>query len=409
MKYNITLGMVYLFLLYLCCSCEKDDPTPSEPSTPLTTEEKLNAALEKVISETEVPGFSLAIVKNGTMAFQESFGYADLEAKIPYTNQTTQPLGSISKTFIGAAVVKAVEEGYFTLDTEINDLLPFEIKNPKAPESKIKVRHLVTHTSGLLDEEDSYNAAYYILPGENIQSDGAQLMINLMGADQRTGLSLASFLMAYYQPGGSLYSLDNFANAQAGQAYHYSNVASTLAAYLVEVATGQSFQDYVQTKIFTPLEMGQTRYSVGSSSATLYFDKDTPLPVYACDSYPDGFLHSSSDDMSKYLIEMMRGVTNNNPALLTESGYELLFTPLLADGIVPEGGNHSSFWFRNQTSISHSGSDPGLNTLLQFFEDGQTGFFLLTNMDSSTDENEARFVAAVLPILEAVNEFLAAN
>ncbi|GAB5555080.1 MAG: hypothetical protein Sapg2KO_46710 [Saprospiraceae bacterium] len=412
MKYNIALGIVCLSLLSLLVSCDKDDPiSPSEPTTPSTTEEKLDAALESVISEMEMPGFSLAIVKDGTLSFQQSFGFANLEQEIPYSNQTTQAIGSISKTFIGAAVVKAIESGYFTLDTEINDLLPFEINNPKAPGTNIKVKDLVTHTSGLLDNRDIYDAAYYIVPGENINTPGAQLMINLLDVEQRSGTPLEAFLKAYYVPGGMLYSNDNFASAQAGQVYNYSNIASSLAAYIVEAATGQAFDAYVKDQVFTPLGMDHTSYISGDQSATLYFDKSTPLPIYSNDSYPDGFVHTSNEDMTKYLLEMMRGATGNNPVLFSETTYDLLFTPLLADGIVPNviGKNHGIFWTRNDASISHDGSDPGLNTVLQFFEDGETGFLLLTNMDSSTDENEEQFVKAFLKIIEAISDFISAN
>ncbi len=412
---NSILFSIVLFLFSLAfIACDDEDnivPTPNP--APLSPKVTLMNSLKEVIEEegSKIPGFSIAIVKNGTLAFQESFGYADLATEKPYTNQTTQPIGSISKTFIGAAIVKAIEEGYFTLETAINDLLPVALVNPKNPNEPITVKHLVTHTSGLLDNGAAYNQSYYILPGEDMNGEGAQLLKNLIGVQQRTGETLEELMGAYYLEDGDLYAATNFSQAAPGQVWNYSNFASSLAAFIVENATGKPFDEYVTEKILQPLGMTHTSYETDANGATLYFDKNTPLPLYANDSYPDGSINTSNEDLSKYLLDMMQGATGNATTLFSKAGYEMLFTPLLPEGITPPflGKNQGVFWVRNDSSISHDGSDPGLSTVMQFFEDGQTGFLLLTNMDASVDENEAAFQVAFLSITEAINAFINAN
>lgn len=409
-KKSILCSIILALFVFTFVACDDDDNiTPTPSPTPVTAKAALTSALEEVIDETEVPGFTIAIVKNGELAIQSSFGYADITSNKPYTNQTTQTIGSISKTFIGAAIVKAIEEGYFTLDTDINELLPVELVNPKNPDATITLKHLVTHTSGLLDNEELYNLLYRILPGENMETEGANLLVNLMGIQQREGISIEDLMGEYYLEGGDLYDVANFANTTPGQAWNYSNIATTLTAYIIENATGKPYDQYVTEKIFVPLGMTNTNFTTSEQAATLYFDKNTPLPLYGNDSYPDGSVHTSNEDLTKYMQDMMKGVAGNSTTLFSKTGYELLFQPLLVTGVTPPeiGTNQSVFWVRNGASISHTGGDPGLSTLMEFSEDGQTGILLLTNMDASTDAT--KYIETITPILEASITFLKAT
>ena len=176
------LNFLFLALVFglFISSCNNDDDQPNLP-TDVATVAELNQALEDIYTNTEVPGFALTVVKNDQILYQEAFGHADIAANKAYTNQTTQPIGSISKTFIAAALVKAMEQGHFDLDTDINDILPFNIQNPKQPNATIRVRDLVTHTSGLVDKQDIYINGYHILPGEEkgILSEARYSHINL--------------------------------------------------------------------------------------------------------------------------------------------------------------------------------------------------------------------------------------
>jgi len=368
-----------------------------------------------IYAASDAPGFAVSVAKEDTILFQQAFGLADIHKNRSYTNQTTQPIGSISKTFVAAAIVKAIEQGHFTLETDINEILPFQVENPKQPNVVIKVKHLVTHTSGLLDNFETYLQAYHILPGEEISTEGAKLMQNGFGFQQREGKSLGHFLAGYYQREGEDYHPDNFASTPPGASWNYSNIATSLAAYLVETATGTPFNLYVKEHILEPLEMGNTGYGPDDleplSPATLYWDQNTPFPKYGNDSYPDGSIHTCNLDLSKFLLDMMKGARGASTKLFSGEGYKQLFQALLPEGVMHEslGENQGIFWIIGNGTIEHDGSDPGTTCYLQFDNNGATGYYLLTNMDASVEDHENAYFKLAARIHNVITEFLEAN
>ncbi|MCB0662887.1 MAG: beta-lactamase family protein, partial [Saprospiraceae bacterium] len=377
--------------------------------------ETLTAVLTAIYNNSKAPGFAVSVVENNALIYQESFGKADIAGNRPYTNHTIQPIGSISKTFVAGAIVKAIEQGHFTLESDINEILPFEIQHPKQSDAVIKIKHLISHTSGLIDNDEVYIRAYHILPGEDLSSEGAQLMTDGFGIEQRETMPLKDFLAAYFLENGAFYSLDNFASTAPGSNWEYSNIASSLAAYLVEVVSGMSFKDYVETYILSPLDMQNTAYDIADLNngyvASLYWNKNIPLPKYANDSYPDGSIHTNNEDLSKFLIDMMKGVKGESTTLFSQTGYEMLFESLLPAGLLPSdvGENQGIFWFLKNNQIKHDGSDPGTTCNLQFDKNGQSGFLLLTNMDASTNDHANSYFELSEKIENAVTNFIHNN
>ncbi|MFK8162191.1 MAG: serine hydrolase domain-containing protein [Lewinella sp.] len=413
---NPFLYIVFILLTgLLFVSCDDDDTVTEPAQPPVTTPAQLTAALEQIHTSSDAPGFAVSVVKEDVLLYQESFGKADIAADRAYTNQTTQPIGSISKTFVAAAILKAIGQGHFTLDTDINDILPLEVTNPNHPNAIIRVRHLVTHTSGLIDNDEAYLQAYHILPGEDLSTPGAQLLQNAFGAEQRRTYPLEDFLAAYYLPEGDLYNLDNFAATPPGAAWNYSNIATSLAAYLVEAATDTPFSEYVTENILQPLGMNQTSYSVAdldpTQSAKLYWDKATSLPTYANESYPDGSLNTSNEDLALYLMDMMRGASGASTALFSTNEYDMLFNAQLATGMVPPnvGENQGLLWFLVGNIIRHDGSDPGTTCNMEFLTNGGAGYLLLTNMDASTENHGTAYSELATRVDDAVSEFIRAN
>jgi CubicO group peptidase (beta-lactamase class C family) len=397
----------------LFSSCDKDDD--NEVSTKITTTAELTTALQDIYNQSDAPGFAISVIEHDNIIYQQAFGHADIAAERLYTNTTVQPIGSISKTFIGAAIVKAIEQGHFTLETDINDILPVRIENPLQPDEVIRIKHLVTHTSSLIDEEEAYLKAYHILPGESLEGEGAMVMQTLGGIEQRSTQSLANYLNSYYLSDGSLYSNENFLPVKPGNVWAYSNIASGLAAYVLEVATGRDFASYVAEEIWAPLGMNHTTYDPMAFSAEeqaqLYWEMDAPLPVYHNDCYPDGSVRTSNEDLAKYMQDMMRGASGQGGALFSPAAYEQLFSNQLSEGIVPAEleGEQAVFWFLKDGNIEHSGSDPGLNTNMIFNANGQAGFLLLSNMDASVDEHDEAAIEFQTKVVLAIESFLANN
>lgn len=413
MKNTILFSLIAILFSLSIISCDDDD-NDIQPQNNIDTPAKLAEALNKIIDETEVPGFAVTVVKDNAIVLQEGFGYADIEAGKPYTNQTVQHIASVSKTVAGAAVVKAIEQGLFTLESDINDLLPVELINPKQPNAVIKVKHLVSHTSGLLDNTDLYFANnYYILPGENLNTDGAQALINQLGIEQREGHTLEEFLAEYYLEDGDLYSLDNFADSAPGSTWAYSNVATGLMGFIIESVSGMPFDEYVKTQILQPLSMTQSTYDIAevdlTNMAKWYLDKATPLPLYGNDSYVEGSIFTNNEDFGKYLLDMVNGVQGSSAALFSQDAYDLLFADQLSNGVVPSdfAENHGVFWSKEGDILKHGGNSIGVSAYIELDQAGDVGYTFMTNMDAVF--NYSKYQEVAVRIDAVMKEYLSAH
>lgn len=121
--------------------------------------DSITLKLNKISINSSLVGFAVAIVNKDSIVYAKGFGYANLEAKTPYTINTIQPIASISKTLLGVALMKAQEMGKLNLNDNINDYLPFKIYNPNFPNEKITIQQLANHTSSIIDG-DQYDRAY---------------------------------------------------------------------------------------------------------------------------------------------------------------------------------------------------------------------------------------------------------
>ena len=334
----------------------------------------LDKALARLQEEAQFPGFAVAIVSAQGVLYQNAFGWANIAKDLPYTVDTIQPIGSVSKTLIGVALLKAIEHGYFTLESPINDLLPFRVTNPHARDKSIKVKHLATHTAGIVDQAEHYRQAYV----KGVQTD----------------VTLHDFLFAYLHETGRLYGEQNFAKAEPGAAFNYTNIGAALAAYLVEAKTGIAFAEFTQQTILDPLQMNASGwfYDEGKGvHATLYDQQHKPYDPYALVTYPEGGLRTSCADLSNYLIAMLQG-RQGKATLLTTASFQTMFTPQFTPAAMPtqldpKEPNQGIFWsFRRNGKIGHSGGDPGVSAFLAF--DPATGigklFMANTELESET-------------------------
>ena len=113
----------------------------------LASLEGLDAFIGQQLASQHVPGAAVAVVANGDVVWSKGYGATNLATQQPVTTDTPFGLGSISKTFIGVALMQAIEDGVLTLDTEINDVLPFAVHNPRLESSPITVRQFLSHTT----------------------------------------------------------------------------------------------------------------------------------------------------------------------------------------------------------------------------------------------------------------------
>ncbi|TDT46165.1 CubicO group peptidase (beta-lactamase class C family) [Maribacter spongiicola] len=349
---------------------------------------KLTNELEQIAGDGPIVGFSVAIVNENGMLYENGFGFADKKANKKYTKNTLQNIGSISKTFIGMALLKAQELGKLDLDDDINDYLPFEVVHPKFKNTPITIRQLASHTSGIMDPSEYERKGYILKEAENgdAKENGNFLPPNEM-------MSLGEYLEAILSEDGKWYKKKTFSKYTPGGMFNYSNIGAGLAALLLEQATEESFPEFTQKHIFDPLEMTSTGWSFDaidfSMHSKLYADADTELAFYKLVNYPDGGLITSAHDLAKYLSEIINGYAGNGTMLSAES-FKILFTPQLTDENHKDRSDkeyndeYNMGVFMGMSSkgqIGHTGSDPSVVTFMFFNEKTKTGKLVLINTE----------------------------
>jgi CubicO group peptidase (beta-lactamase class C family) len=351
--------------------------------------EKLNEKLREMQVKSGFPGFAVAIVNEKGVLYQNGFGFADVKSKMPYTTRTIQPVGSVSKTVIGAALMKAVEMNLFSLDANVNEILPFKVYNPNFPASEITIKQIAAHTSSIVDREEIYEKTYV--------------------KAKKSGVSLGDFLKDYLSVEGKYYSAKNFDKNEPGAAFNYTNIGAALAAYLIETKSGMAFADFTAKYVFAPLEMNRTDWFYNETKAknyaTLYDAKRKPLPVYSSITYPDGSLKTSVEDLSKYLREIIKGYSGEGKILSKSSFQTMLDKQFAADKlplkINPKEPNQGVFFVHRKNGlIGHTGSDPGVSAFMFFNPTTKIGKIFITNIDIGEDAKLAAQFVEIWQVLE---------
>lgn len=342
--------------------------------------ETLTSELTSHYSTSDLPGFSVAIVNEQNVLYKNSFGFANKENQSKFETTTIQNLGSVSKTIVGLALVKAIEEGKLTMDTEINDILPFVVVNPYFEDDPILIRHLANHTSGILDTKN-YGKTYILddsfIENENIHQDFLGFL------KSHPPMELKDFLFNLLNKDGDWYRKKNFLKAKPGAQQSYANLNAALVAYIISLATKTPFEEYTRTRIFEPLGMRFTSWHIDKENqgamATLYFPAGKQVPAYRLITYPDGGLLSNAEDLSIFLREMIKAYSGNSTYL--EPEYAQIMLPGDQD-------TNRAFWGMGEKSrnIGHGGSDPGVQTDLQFNADSKIGRIILTNVNAEDNE-----------------------
>ncbi|MCZ4221911.1 serine hydrolase domain-containing protein [Pedobacter rhodius] len=319
----------------------------------------IDSLIKKKMNETGIVGIGAAIIIDKKVVWTKGYGYADKENKLPFTPSTIINIASISKTFTGACIMKAVEDGKVSLDEDINTYLPFKIINPNFPNEKITLRHLATHTSGLVDRYPFYTDSTYFYGGHKPEP-------------------LGDFLKSYFVKGGKHYLNDNFLKAKPGTQRDYSNIGAGLAGYIIELRTGKKLNEYARQHIFKPLKMINTGWSLAEidirKHAKLYDkqgDSITQVQLYEGTTYPDGGIHTSVNDLTKFFISLLNdGAYKNVRILKKETVQEMLRFQYnersKPENVKPDKLNSGIFWATKlgATRIGHNGSDPGVRTFM---------------------------------------------
>ena len=342
------------------------------PTTSAALETRLTALQERA----GFPGLAVAVVDGEGVRYQKGFGWADRDAKTPFSDKTVLNIGSVSKTFVGIAIMQAAEQGRLDLDAPIDGHLPFKVRHPRFPDEPVSLRMLATHTSGIRDRESVYRQAY---------TQGVE-----------PSMALGDYLKEVFDPAGKWFDSKNFGKQRPGAAIEYSNIGAALAAYVVERAMGEPFDALTRRTILQPLGMDDSGWSYGAVDrtrhATLY-ENGKPLDPYTLVTYPDGGLRSSVSSLGRYVQALLGAGRLGDARILQASSFAAMIAPQYDVGRPPKGfkgKNSGVFWALDEKGlIGHTGGDPGITAVLAFDPVARRGWVFIANreLDEKTAES----------------------
>lgn len=308
----------------------------------------------------DVPGASVLVIENGGPAVSRAYGYADLEAQVPASPQTNYRLASVSKQFTAASILLLAENGKLKLDDPVRKWL----HSLPASAEAITLKHLLTHTSGLIDYED-------VMASDATEQVHDADVLRLLVAQDRT----------YFAPGSD---------------YRYSNSGYALLALIVEKASGQRYAAFLHDRIFAPLGMTDTvAYEEGiSTMANRAYgysliegqwqrtDQSSTSAVLG-----DGGIYSSIEDLAKWDAALY------DDRLLSAQSRKLAATPWTkTDDPAIEYGYG---WRISGDSQWHSGESIGFRNVIVRYPQRRLTVVVLTNRDDPEPYNKAQQIAAL--------------
>lgn len=324
------------------------------------------AWMEGAIREKEIPGVALAIVSREGIMHMQTWGVRSIDTREAVHSDSVFRIASMSKTFAGASAALLVDQNYQSWNTKITDLFPGMNLGTRASSSGITLKHVVSHSTGLMPH--SYS---------NLLDDGVSY--------DRIKLSFSKIPTV----------------CQPGKCYGYQNVVFSLIGDVVEQSTGESYEKFIYEQIFKPL--GMITASVGMEA---YLKNDeatephrrsrgvwrttTTNPAYYSVAPASG-INASIFDMSMWV----RANLGAFPDVLSPNFLSQMHKPIIA---TPRG-NYFNRWtglerayyatgwrvfdYNGQRVVHHGGGVRGYRSEMAFVPEANIGFVLLFNAESN--------------------------
>jgi len=305
----------------------------------------IDAYLESHMAEHQIPGLALSIVHNDEIVYTQGYGVASPDGT-PVTPQTPFILCSLSKSFTALAIMQLVEAGEIELDASVRTYLPwFTMAGPEQAEL-ITVRHLLTHSSGL-----SFLVSDKDLVNPDVSEDALETHIR----------ELAGYKLA----------------RPVGESFGYNNTGYDMLGLIVQTVSGQSFEDYVEEHIYSPLEMTNSYTSKSEADAnglaagyTYFFGSprvsaDAPYPRR---HVPSGFLIPSAEDLGHYLIAQLNQGRYGEAQILSPEYVALMHQPAFEKSAA--GVSYAFGWntrlVEGEPSLWHDGTTSNFHSNMAF-------------------------------------------
>jgi CubicO group peptidase (beta-lactamase class C family) len=333
-----------------------EEPAGGAVAVPLTASDLnvwLDGYMPYALHTGDIAGAVVAVVKDGQILTERGFGYSDVEKRTPVDPKLTlfRP-GSVSKLFTWTAVMQQVEQSRIDLDADVNQYLDFKI--PARDGKPVTMRQLMQHVAGFEEQSKS-------LMSEDPKSPGFETLLKQWVPERI------------------------FA---AGSTPAYSNYGASLAGYIVQRVSGESFDDYIEKHIFVPLNMKNSTFrqplpanleplmSKGYPAAS-----EPAKPFEIIRPAPAGAMSLPGEDMAHFMIaHLQNGEYHGNRILKAETAEMMHNSPLT---LLPPLDRVELGFFESNINgrevIAHWGDTHYFHTSLHLFLKEGVGFYVSFN------------------------------
>src|SRR5215216_1382055 len=338
-----------------------------------TDAEEFEAFLDPLVADlmnaNHIPGWAIAVVRDGQIFFAKGYGYADLERSTLATADTTIfRTGSLSKVFTWTAVMQLVEQGKLDLNADINTYLT-DFQIPDTFAEPITLAQLMMHTAGFEDQITdgaSYASASSYMPLQDFLTEKMPARI--------------------FPP---------------GQVVAYSNYGASLAGEIVAEVSDEAFEQYITNHILTPLGMNHSTFlqplpsGMIQDAAVSYHIDEKGLPHAGSFEFvqtqPAGALSATAADMAHFMIAHLEdGRFGDERILQPASAQDMRRQYYAFNPQLPGMTRGFAEAYRNDIHfVIHSGTTDLSSSLLALLPDQNVGIFITFNSHISTPQRLA--------------------
>ncbi len=358
-KLKFLLLTLIIFSFYFFISADQNKIAPNAVLNNFTAH--LDKSVPALMDTYDVPGTSIAIIRNGKIVWKNAYGYADLKQKRKMSVDAVFRVESISKSVTAWGIMKLVEKGIIDLDAPVQKYLTnWTHLESDLHSSKITVRRLLSHNAGL--------------------------SLGTIGDE--------------FPPKSNIPSLrDYLANKvrlerEPGSEFSYSNTGYNLLELTIEEVTNQKFSEYMKNEILLPLGMSSSGFEWNDSLQSLlptgYDLQGDAVDPYVYPTKASGGLFSTVGDVARFVSA---GVIGNsiemNSALKRESLLEIYYPRVIIPGvfgIVSDAYGYGHFIENlpdGRRAVWHGGQGHGWMSHFHFIPASGEGIVILTNSQRS--------------------------
>ncbi len=264
--------------------------------------------MEKLLQDWNAPGVGIGIVAEDMLLFAKGYGYRNYEEKLPFTPKTLFPIGSNTKLFTAVAAGMLVEEEKLTWDKPIRDAVPAIRFYNNQLNNSVTLRDMLAHGTGITRHDSIWYKQDFLSRKDIFDR------------------------IQYMKPEVSL-----------RETFFYNNNMYAAVGYIIELLSGKTWEEFVREKIFQPLEMHTTVYTIAeilkqSDYGVPFAEKRDSNEIYQIPYYeeteavaPAGAIVSNIEEMSHWLAALMNDGTYLGQQVISPSILKATLEPAMTE------------------------------------------------------------------------------